>query len=157
VAFGRNHGLLRLLSLPSHSFLLVLTLICIQQIPKDSPYTNVRVFTTEDRSRPNYLFNVKILFSYVQIATSLMAFVSIRTWRPLFHLFFLAFNLLLLFGCLAPANSVAELFPDVSCANPLLCVRCFSYLCVSWFARFINAFNCTQPLPLSNTRVRCCV
>ncbi len=53
-------------------------------IPKFSPWKTVKVFTAEDRSSPNFTYNLKILLSFLQIATSLMSFVSIP-WYVQYH------------------------------------------------------------------------
>lgn len=51
-----------------------------------SPYSRVKAFSEEDRVPPNYSYNFKILLSYLQIATSLMAYVSL-SWPTAFRRF----------------------------------------------------------------------
>ncbi len=55
-------------------------------IPKFSPWKTVKNFTAEDRSSPNFTYNLKILLSFLQIATSLMSFVTIP-WPTYFQTF----------------------------------------------------------------------
>ncbi len=55
-------------------------------IPKFSPWKTIKNFTAEDRSSPNFTYNLKILLSFLQIATSLMSFVTIP-WPTYFQTF----------------------------------------------------------------------
>lgn len=48
-----------------------------EDVPKTSPFDVVKAYTPEHRARPNYTYNFKILLSYLQISTTLFAFVQV--------------------------------------------------------------------------------